>query len=140
MEVTPVRVAHDGRRHPLSSARATFGYVIEAGARVFFAGDTDVFDGMGDLAGKLDAALLPIWGWGPRVGKGHMDPVRAARAVALLRPRVAVPIHWGTLASPRAPWRDDPGRPPREFADQVALQAPGAEVRVLAPGESTEVG
>jgi L-ascorbate metabolism protein UlaG (beta-lactamase superfamily) len=140
VRVDPVTVSHDGRRHPFSRARDTFGYVIENGAaRAFFAGDTDLFDGMSGLGGELDVALLPIWGWGPRVGRGHMDPARAATATARLRPRVVIPIHWGTIASPRAPWLDDPGRPAREFADQVAASAPGVEVRVLAPGERTEI-
>src|SRR5215212_3805317 len=126
IEVTPVRTVHDGRRNPLSRARETFAYLCEGSERLFFAGDTDVFDGMGQLAARrLDAALLPIWGWGPRVGPGHMDPARAARALELLRPRVAIPLHWGTLASPRAPWLDDPGRPAREFVREAASLAPG---------------
>ena len=139
IELSPVEVAHDGRRHPFSRAKQALAYVTQGPERVFFAGDTDVFDGMSELNGELDAALLPIWGWGPRVGKGHMDPVRAARAVELMKPRVAVPIHWGTLASPRAPWRGDPERPAREFAERVAAATPGVEVRVLRPGDATEV-
>jgi L-ascorbate metabolism protein UlaG (beta-lactamase superfamily) len=135
-EVTPVLVDHNGRRHPFSRARKTFGYVVDAGERAFFAGDTDLFDGMRELAGDLDVALLPIWGWGPRVGRGHMDPLRAARAVALLEPRKAIPIHWGTLASPRAPWTDDPEAPARDFAARVAELAPGVAVRILRPGDS----
>jgi len=138
-QVTPVAVPHDGRRHPFSRARETLAYVIEGGSRTFFAGDTDVFDGMSRLAGGLDVALLPIWGWGPRVGRGHMNPERAARAAALLEPRVAIPIHWGTLASPRAPWLDDPERPAREFAERVGADGSGVEVRVLSPGESGQI-
>jgi L-ascorbate metabolism protein UlaG (beta-lactamase superfamily) len=84
-------------------------------------------------------ALLPIWGWGARVGRGHLDPARAARAAALLEPRVAVPIHWGTLASPRAPWRDDPARPARAFVRQMAALADAVEVRVVPPGGSTDI-
>jgi L-ascorbate metabolism protein UlaG (beta-lactamase superfamily) len=137
--VHPVAVVHDGRRHPASRARQTLGYVIEGAGRAFFAGDTDVFDAMSRVAGGLDVALLPIWGWGPRVGRGHMNPERAARAVALLRPRVVIPVHWGTIASPRAPWVGDPERPAREFAQQVAASAPSVEVRILAPGERTEI-
>ena len=38
----------------------------------------------GDRAAGLDAALLPVWGWGPRLGPGHLDPERAAAAAALL--------------------------------------------------------
>jgi len=137
--VTPVLVPHDGRRHPFSRARETLAYLIDGPERTFFAGDTDVFEGMGELADDLGLALLPIWGWGPRVGRGHMDPELAARAVALLRPRVAIPIHWGTLASPRAPWLDDPARPARRFVELTAASAPGVEVRVLDPGDRTEI-
>ena len=83
-----------GRRGPEIEA---LGYVINGGGhRAYFAGDTDLFDGMADL-GALDLALLPVAGWGPSVGPGHLDPARAARALTLLRPRAAVPIHWGTL-------------------------------------------
>ncbi len=60
------------------------------------AGDTALFSGMARLAGHVDVALLPVWGWGPRLGKGHLDPRSAAEAVRLIRPRIAVPIHWGT--------------------------------------------
>ena len=70
--------------------------MIEGGGRsVYFAGDTDVFEEMADLA-PVDVALLPIWGWGPSMGPGHMDPARAAEAARLLDARVAIPIHWGT--------------------------------------------
>jgi L-ascorbate metabolism protein UlaG (beta-lactamase superfamily) len=139
IDVTAVLVAHDGRRHPFSRARETFAYLVDGSERTFFAGDTDLFDGMRAFAGELDLALLPIWGWGPRVGRGHMDPARAVRAAALLEPRVAVPIHWGTLASPRAPWLDDPARPARAFLRQVGEAAAAVEVRVLPPGGCTEV-
>jgi L-ascorbate metabolism protein UlaG (beta-lactamase superfamily) len=137
--VTPFVVPHDGRRHPFSRARQTMAYLLDGLERAFFAGDTDLFPGMAEFADGLDLALLPIWGWGPRVGRGHMDPERAAGAAALLRPSVAVPIHWGTLASPRAPWRDDPARPARQFVEQAAARAPGVEVRVLPPGGHTEI-
>ncbi len=139
VEVSAISAAHDGRRHPFSRARQTLAYLVGGAERAFFAGDTDLFDAMQELAGDSDVALLPIWGWGGRVGPGHMDPLRAARAVGRLAPRVAIPIHWGTLASPRAPWRDDPGRPAREFASYVAALAPETEVRVLAPGAGTEI-
>ena len=89
---------------------------------------------------KLDLALLPIWGWGPALGPGHLNPERAAQATALIGPRVAIPIHWGTLALPLKLGRAaDPQRPAREFAAFAAREAPGVEVRVLAPGEHTTV-
>ncbi|HEY5815141.1 MAG TPA: MBL fold metallo-hydrolase, partial [Solirubrobacterales bacterium] len=105
------------------------------------AGDTDLFEGMADLGPGLDLALLPIWGWGPTLGAGHLDPERAARAAALLAPRIAVPIHWGTLYPlGLARLRPDPLRmPPREFAARMRDLAPQVEARVLAPGESTSL-
>jgi L-ascorbate metabolism protein UlaG (beta-lactamase superfamily) len=136
--VTAVPAAHDGRRHPLAPLAEAVGFVIAGERRVYFAGDTDLFDGMDAAIGRTDAALLPIWGWGPSIGPGHMDPLGAARAAALLHPRVAVPIHWGTffpagLARLR---RSALVEPPNEFTKQASRLAPDVEVRVLAPGES----
>jgi L-ascorbate metabolism protein UlaG (beta-lactamase superfamily) len=133
VHVTPA--AHDGRRLPIGRRVPAVGFVVSGTSRVIFFGDTDVFDGMAELAGDLDAALLPIWGWGPRVGPGHMDPERAAKAAGLLAPRVAVPIHWGTLAGPRVWWHADPWMPARRFAQRLAAQAPAVAARILAPGE-----
>ena len=89
--------------------------------------------------GPLDVALLPVAGWGPSLGPGHLDAARAAQAAALLQARIAIPIHWGTL-HPRFTRRGDWfSRPGAEFATQVGAVAPGVEVRVLSPGESTSV-
>ena len=84
----------------------------------------------------LDVALLPVWGWGPSLGAGHMDPRRAAEAAALLRPRLAMPIHWGTLY-PLALHRVRPvplTDPPHLFARFAASLAPDVDVRIVAPG------
>jgi L-ascorbate metabolism protein UlaG (beta-lactamase superfamily) len=131
--VTPAE--HDGRRLPVSRAYEAVGYIIEGPHRVYFAGDTDLFEEMADLGGDLAVALLPVWGWGTKVGQGHLDPERAARAAALLRPRFAVPIHWGTLAAPRAPLSAS-AWPAHEFARLTTLSAPEVDVRVLGHGET----
>jgi L-ascorbate metabolism protein UlaG (beta-lactamase superfamily) len=112
------------------------GFLLDGSLRAYFAGDTDLFDGMADLGEGLDLALLPVWGWGPTLGAGHMDPERAARAAALLSPRVVVPIHWGTFyPAGLARLRPRPlSEPPREFASRVRALAPQVEVQVLAPG------
>jgi L-ascorbate metabolism protein UlaG (beta-lactamase superfamily) len=139
--VTAVEAEHDGRRHPLGPAAETLGFEIAGEHRVYFAGDTDIFPGMEALAGRHDLALLPIWGWGPTLGPGHMDPEAAARAAALLRPRVVVPIHWGTLFP--AGLRRFRGAvlvaPPLAFERLVEQSAIDVEVRTLAPGESLDL-
>jgi L-ascorbate metabolism protein UlaG (beta-lactamase superfamily) len=136
LNVLATTAAHDPRRRPLGPRAQALGYVIRAERSVYFAGDTDLFAGMADL-GPVDLALLPVAGWSPKLGPGHLDPNRAARAAALLRPRVAVPIHWGTLYSMRTgPWFSEP---PHRFAAQIARFAPEVEVRVLSPGEALEL-
>jgi L-ascorbate metabolism protein UlaG (beta-lactamase superfamily) len=140
LTVTATPATHDARRWKLGRRLPALGYVVEgAGSRVYFAGDTDLFDEMEELAG-VDVALLPIAGWGPRLSRGHLDPERAAEAAAIIRPRIVVPIHWGTFLS-RGLLRKFPDAltaAPREFAELLPGRAPGVDLRVLDPGESLE--
>ena len=135
LTIRATHAVHPARRGLRGGTTPSLGYLISGPARVYFAGDTDVFDGMRDLA-PLDVALLPIWGWGPRVGRGHLDPQGAAEALRLLRPRVAVPVHWGTYL--RIGLSRDPAalREPAERFKRLAGElAPEVDVRILAPGE-----
>jgi L-ascorbate metabolism protein UlaG (beta-lactamase superfamily) len=129
---------HRTKRTPMGSESPTVGFRIEGSASVVFFGDTDLFDDMARIAAP-DVALVPVWGWGPTIGPGHLDPERAARAVELLRPRIAIPIHWGSflpLSSRAGPFLRSPGP---DFADHVKRVAPAVKVRVLAPGDATVV-
>ena len=132
--VTGVHAEHDGSRGPLG-ASGELGYVIEGSRRIYFAGDTDLFEDLAAI-GPLDVALVPVTGWGATVGPGHLDPERAAEAVRLLQPQVAVPIHWGTLA--RIGRLPDP-EPPQEFARLVERAAPDVRVRILEPGGTLDL-
>jgi L-ascorbate metabolism protein UlaG (beta-lactamase superfamily) len=140
VELTGVRAVHDGyREFHRGKQIEPLGYLIRRGGRtIYFAGDTDLFPAMSEL-GSVDLALLPIWGWGLSVGKGHLDPERAARALELIQPRVAIPIHWGTLYPVGLRMlRPEPlTEPPREFARLASRLAPDTEVRVLEPGSET---
>jgi L-ascorbate metabolism protein UlaG (beta-lactamase superfamily) len=142
-EVSAVPAVHDGRRGPRGEHAEAVGFVVAGGgARAYFAGDTDLFEGMADLADPpLDVALLPVWGWGPSLGAGHLDPARAAEALVLLRPAVAVPIHWGTLY-PRGVRRLRPRQlrePPERFLELAGELAADTRVAVLAPGATMEL-
>lgn len=71
------------------------GFVVELedGARIYFAGDTNVFGDM-RIIGELyrpDVAILPIG------GHYTMGPREAALAVELLGVREVLPIHYGTF-------------------------------------------
>ena len=130
---------HDGRRSPLGRRHPALGFLLGGATRVYFAGDTDVFEDMGRLAGRVDVALLPVAGWGARLPPGHLDPRSAAEAVALIRPALAVPIHWGTMYAWGA--RDgDPRAPATAFAEAVAAHGGPTEVRVLEPGDGMTLG
>lgn len=138
---------HGGFRPPFGPRAECLGFIIEGGAgrdvetgaesgeRVYFAGDTDLYAEM-DSLGVVDVALLPVWGWGPTLGPGHLDPGRAAIAARRIQPRVAVPIHWGSFS----PWlihRWRPAfltRPPREFLAAARVLAPEVVVSIVEPG------
>lgn len=138
--VEAVNADHDGRRMPWHRDGTALGYVVRGpSGSVYFAGDTDVFAGMSDFRG-VDAALLPVSGWGPRLPAGHMGPEEAAEAVALVEPRVAIPIHWG--AYERIAMRADPlrERRARRFVDQVSADSPSVRAELLEPGSSIEIG
>jgi L-ascorbate metabolism protein UlaG (beta-lactamase superfamily) len=138
--VTGTPAAH--RRGRIFDPRSeAIGFKVAGSQNVYFAGDTDIFAGMRELSGNLDLALLPVGGWGPRLGPGHLDAKRAAESLKLLAPRIAVPIHWGTLRSIalKRAHRAVLTEPPLDFAREAARIAPSVDVRVLVPGEATTV-
>ena len=143
LEVEATFAAHDGARPPYPARAPALGYVVRGSRRVYFPGDTALFPEMDGLVPGLDLALIPIWGWGPTLGRGaHMDPEQGAQALGLLRPRLAVPIHWGTYAPAHLGLRKPPGylaEPQVTFVEAAAREAPGVDVRVLAPGEALEL-
>ena len=109
------------------------GYVFRGSHEVYFAGDTGLFPEMADLAGKMDVALLPVWGWGPYLGDQHLTPYDAADSLRLLRPTTAIPIHWGSLFPLGMGWTRPSFLvfPPYAFLRHAAQLAPEVAVEVL---------
>ncbi|MFD9335410.1 MBL fold metallo-hydrolase [Streptomyces sp. NPDC060028] len=138
VRVRAVSARHDGRRLPFGPHLApALGYVVQGEARTYFAGDTGLFDAMAGEVGPVDVALLPVGGWGPYLGQGHLDPGRAARALAALGPAAAVPVHYGTywpigMDAVRPHEFHAPGE---EFVRLAGQLAPKVTVRVPAHGE-----
>jgi L-ascorbate metabolism protein UlaG (beta-lactamase superfamily) len=72
--------------HPQSALHN--GYVVMVnGERIYFAGDTDHIPEMADI--RCDVALLPV------SGTYVMTAEEAAEAARTIRPKVAVPMHYG---------------------------------------------
>lgn len=145
VSVRLVPAVHGGRPMPHRPNAANGFLVVAPSTAVWFAGDTAPYPAMGalpELAGRpVDVALVPVGGWGPRLSAGHMDPVQAAEACAVVGARVAIPVHWGTLhapASSRLPpgWMDRAGP---AFAAALRRRAPRCHAAVLAPGERLRV-
>ncbi len=140
-----VPAVHDGTRTPFGPHADALGYVMSTDdSSVYFAGDTDVFSGMraiGESVGRqLDIALLPVWGWGPNLGPGHMNPRSAADAVRLLDAKYAMPIHWGTLfpvglRKVRPKFGSLLTDPPQTFAAIATQLELPTKVRVIQPGQ-----
>ncbi|ALL01667.1 Zn-dependent hydrolase [Pyrodictium delaneyi] len=111
-----------------SSNRGAPTSVVIAGkeATLFHAGDTGLFAEM-QFIGELyrpDIAMLPIG------SHFTMDVVQAAKAVELLKPRVAIPMHYNTFPVIEAD--------PQEFARLVAEKGLDTKVVILKPGEVYE--
>ena len=142
VSVRAVPAVHSGYRPPLGPTAPPLGFVITGSRSVYFAGDTDLFAGMAGLDQAIDVGLIPVWGWGPTLGRGlHLDPLKAAEALRMIRPRVAVPIHWGTYW-PHAMGRVYPERlvePPAAFAEYASELAPEVAVRLTDIGDPVDL-
>lgn len=86
------------------------------GKRIYYAGDTDLIDEMGELA-DVDLALLPVG------GTYTLNGLEAAKACKKIGPKAAVPYHWGDIV----------GSPEdaKRFVDAIECQG-----HLLQPGES----
>lgn len=92
------------------------------GKSVYHAGDTGLFSDMA-LIGPVDCALVPI---GDNFTMGIED---AVKAVELIKPALAIPMHYNTF--------DIIKQDPEEF--RKGLEKSPTEVRILSPGQSVEV-
>ncbi|MEB2836469.1 MAG: metal-dependent hydrolase [Desulfurococcales archaeon] len=94
---------------------------------IYHAGDTGIFATM-QLIGEIykpTVALLPIG------GHFTMDPVEAAKAVELIKPKYAIPMHYGTFPVLYGT--------PEEFKRLVEEKGLPTKVVILKPGEEFEV-
>jgi L-ascorbate metabolism protein UlaG (beta-lactamase superfamily) len=138
---------HKGNRYGYDRWRADANmYLLDAGATIFFAGDTALVEDTHGLVERvlwsknreLDLALLPIgyapW-WKPGFRKGHLTHEDALVLFERLRARVLVPYHWGTFRHVTATAHDAIERLRERLVDHHL----SASVRIIEPGESLEL-
>jgi N-acyl-phosphatidylethanolamine-hydrolysing phospholipase D len=114
--------------------------VVGAERRVYFAGDTGIFDGfatIGAALGPFDLAALPIGAYEPiaMMQPVHLNPEEAVTAGLALRAARILGLHYGTFDLTDEPLDE----PPRRF--RAALAAAGIEADrglLLRIGETRE--
>jgi len=136
--VTAVHADHSGFRPPFGPHATAVGYLVGIGQAIYFAGDTGLFAGMEELRGGVDVALLPVGGWGPTLRGGHLGPDEAVRAAAMIAPRLALPIHWGTFWPIGLPLLPRFGEPGPRFIDAMQ-EAPETTSHLWRPGDRVQV-
>jgi L-ascorbate metabolism protein UlaG (beta-lactamase superfamily) len=123
-----VKVTSTPAFHSSDTACALGNIVIAAdGTTIYHAGDTCLFGDM-ELFGKvypMDVAIVPIG------GVFTMDACQASEAVKLLKPRIAIPIHYASFPI-IANSADD-------FINQCNEKAPDVEVKASPVGESVNI-
>ncbi len=89
VEIQAVPAYNTGKEfHP--RGKNYVGYVFKVGGVSYYhAGDTDYIPEMKDI--HADVAFLPVG------GTYTMDAEEAAKAAEDIKPKVAVPMHWGTI-------------------------------------------
>ena len=123
-EVKGITVTMVQAFHSSETASPT-GYIVklENGVTIYHAGDTGIFESMrlfGELY-KLDVALLPMG------GVFTMDSFQASKALKLLKPKIAIPMHYKTFPI----LEQDASR----FVELAKKEAPEVKVVVLEPGQ-----
>ena len=97
--------------HPQADKK--LGFIVEVdGIRIYHSGDTDLIPEMASV--KADIAILPVG------GKYTMTAAEAVQALGVLKPKIAIPIHYGVVAGSLAD------------AEQFKREA-SVEVRILQP-------
>jgi L-ascorbate metabolism protein UlaG (beta-lactamase superfamily) len=94
------------------------GFIIQIDSKkIYYAGDSDYIEEMKTL-GEIDVAMIPVG------GTYTMNAKEAAEAIEQIKPKLAIPYHWGQIVGSS------------EDAEQFA-KITDCDVNILAPGEDT---
>jgi len=100
------------RFHPKSNNWV--GYVIKfADSSIYIAGDTDFIPEMKNI--KADIVMLPVG------GTYTMTAEEAAKAVEAIKPKIAIPIHFGDIVGSKSD------------AEKFSSLVKSAQVKILTP-------
>jgi L-ascorbate metabolism protein UlaG (beta-lactamase superfamily) len=87
--------------------------IVGPGHRVFYSGDTGMFDGfrrVGETLGPFDLAIVKIGAYGDTWPQIHVTPEEAVALHEAVRGRLLLPVHWGTFDLGHHPWAEPADR------------------------------
>lgn len=119
-------IAHHGSSTDTAAIGNPCGFLVTIdGKTVYHAGDTGLFTDMALIGetNSIECALVPI---GDNFTMGIDD---AVRAINMLKPRIAVPMHYNTF--------DLIKQDPKAF--RKGLAGKSVRVEIMRPGETLEV-
>lgn len=121
IKIEACELIHGPKLFPFS--RQMFGFTIFLGGKSFVhLGDTASLENVRRM--NCDILFVPIGGF------VTFDLNLAVEAVAIIKPKIAIPIHARTPIT---------ASNPQDFADQVKQKCPDTNVIILKPGTSIEV-
>jgi len=100
--------------HPKSNNWLGFVIKFKDGS-IYIAGDTDFIPEMKNI--KVDIAIVPVG------GTYTMNAEEAAKAIDTIKPKIAIPIHFGDIVGSKAD------------AEKFASLVKSAQVKILTPGQ-----
>jgi L-ascorbate metabolism protein UlaG (beta-lactamase superfamily) len=141
VRITATPARHFSGRGVLDRNKSLWSSWVFAGPRhkVFFSGDTSLYDGLADIGrahGPFDLDLMKIGAYSPAWPDVHMTPEEALRAHAMIGGPSMLAIHWGTFNLAFHAWNEPPERlvrAAREGKVQVLVPRPGEAVEPSRP-------
>ena len=111
--------------------------VLGRDRRFFFAGDTGYTPALAEIGkrlGPFDVAAIPIGGYSAYTAHhpNHVSPEEGVQLFEDVRGRLLVPMHWGTFALNREPFRE----PPERLLAEALRRGLEERIALLSQGQS----
>lgn len=137
LEIHTTEARHASGRTPWTFDKTLWaGYAfVGAEHRVFFSGDTGLFDRMRDIGARLgpfDLTMIEVGAYDRTWPDWHIGPEQAVEAHQWLQGEVLLPIHWGLFDLANHGWTEPMER------TVAAAEAAGVVIVSPPPGGSVE--
>jgi len=133
--LTPARHA-SGRLQPRSDLTLWGGFaLVGARHRVYYSGDTGLFDAMDDIGrrfGPFDVAMIEAGQYDADWPDWHLGPEQAVLGARRVHAKALIPVHWGLFRLAHHGWTEPVERV------LAAARCTGLPVLTPRPGQSIE--